>query len=366
MFVFCFIKKNTLINANYQMDQVGLDDAYNIVLSYAQSFFDTIYPEKNLCASTINDLYDNNSDLFGYCVNLTNNNENSGYAIIGYDCNSVDGLSVIEYAIEQGVTNPFDDIIKHYNRNIECSTWYYFGPSSYIVYEYDEDIAYCYNFGYRVIDCGYNNLVNLHRETNKEKHNFRTLITDVIHNNYSGSAINMHTISYADSISYYCDSDVTNAGLSYACSVVADCNLMKYLRYIGFTSITSSFYTLYNALYSLINPTSDGYSYGEKYADKAKQVIEGNGYTCVLDKFSNDTYSDFKNALNLNKPCTLAYSVFHLGVGINGHVVFVLGYVETTTDDYLKVADGWHSYIQYLNYSGYNYTNKQGCSFAVS
>lgn len=45
---------------------------------------------------------------------------------------------------------------------------------------------------------------------------------------------------------------------------------------------------------------------------------------------------------------------------------FAVGYVDTSSYQYLRIADGWNSYLRYINFNGYNYTRKNGWAFTIS
>lgn len=74
---------------------------------------------------------------------------------------------------------------------------------------------------------------------------------------------------------------------------------------------------------------------------------------------------DFVRDINAGKPCLFTYGA-KFGDDKGGHVVLVLGYVETTDYKYLKVADGWNHYLRYINFDGYDYNRKDGWSFGIS
>lgn len=133
----------------------------------------------------------------------------------------------------------------------------------------------------------------------------------------------------------------------------------------GLYSIDRDFKTLYTNLWNRISPDSSGAGTGSKAVSAGKAYLKSLGYKCSTNSFLFDLYSDFTKAIDADKPCILAYGAIFNGEQ-GGHGVFVTGYVETTSYQYLQVADGWNSYLRYINYNGYDYTFKDGWSFTVS
>ena len=151
--------------------------------------------------------------------------------------------------------------------------------------------------------------------------------------------------------------------LTYACSIVALSNLMKYYRSRGYTSISSNFKTLYNSLWNHAGTSSDGSTTNGKEPKAAKKYLSEVGYSCSYSSFK--AYSKFVSNLDSNKPCLFTYGA-KFGDHKGGHAVFVAGYVDTSSYQYLKIADGWNSYLRYINFNGYSYSRKNGWAFTIS
>lgn len=86
---------------------------------------------------------------------------------------------------------------------------------------------------------------------------------------------------------------------------------------------------------------------------------------CQLCYSSFKAYSKFVSNLDSNKPCLFTYGA-KFGDHKGGHAVFVAGYVDTSSYQYLKIADGWNSYLRYINFNGYSYSRKNGWAFTIS
>lgn len=186
----------------------------------------------------------------------------------------------------------------------------------------------------------------------------------VISGIYEGVLEDEKTISGARNIIWYGTTDVENSNETYACSVVALCNLMKYYQLRGFDKISTSFTTLYSNLWRYALTLSNGHTSAMFIPLAAEKYIEELGYNCSFDEYLLNLYSDFTRDIKNDKPCMLSYRA-KFGPKKDGHTVFVIGYVKTTAYQYLHVADGWNTYSRYLNYNGYDYSLKKGCSFKV-
>lgn len=164
---------------------------------------------------------------------------------------------------------------------------------------------------------------------------------------------------------WYCQDHVENNNRTYACSVVALCNLAKYYRERGYDKISRSFTTLYDTMWEKAGTNSSGTTSNGNEAPAAKAFMEDLGYSCSYDSYLFDNYSDFTRDLGNNKPCIFTYGA-KFGAKSGGHAVLAVGYVETTKYQYLQIADGWNDYLRYINFNGYDYTRKDGWSFSVS
>ena len=169
----------------------------------------------------------------------------------------------------------------------------------------------------------------------------------VVSDSYEGSVKNgkEHTITGAGNVSlWYCQDHVENNNRTYACSVVALCNLAKYYRERGYDKISRSFTTLYDTMWEKAGTNSSGTTSNGNEAPAAKAFMEDLGYSCSYDSYLFDKF----------------------GSKSGGHAVLAVGYVETTKYQYLRIADGWNDYLRYINFNGYDYTRKDGWSFSVS
>ena len=119
-------------------------------------------------------------------------------------------------------------------------------------------------------------------------------------------------------------------------------------------------------MYSLWNhagTSSDGSTTNGKEPKAAKKYLSEVGYSCSYSSFK--AYSKFVSNLDSNKPCLFTYGA-KFGDHKGGHAVFVAGYVDTSSYQYLKIADGWNSYLRYINFNGYSYSRKNGWAFTIS
>ena len=187
----------------------------------------------------------------------------------------------------------------------------------------------------------------------------------VVSDSYQGSIKSNNIIPGATSISYYSQNNITSLGKTYGCSVAALSNLMKYYRSRGYTKISSSLSTLYSTLWNYAGTNSSGSTTNGNEPKAAKKYLESLGYSCSYNSFLFTWYSDFTNAINNGKPCIFTYGA-NFGGTKGGHAVLVLGYTETSSYQYLRIADGWNTYLRYINFNGYSYSRKNGWSFSLS
>lgn len=202
-----------------------------------------------------------------------------------------------------------------------------------------------------------------HSVSESEKQITYSSITNqtVISSSYEGSVKDYGRIN-DNEMWYYCSGDVYDNGLTYNCAVVGLCNAMRYIRTEGFTKISSNFVTLYNDLWKLSAATSSHGTFFESAASGAVDYLHERGYTAAYNLYWLSLYSDFKRDINDGLCCTLSFAA-----SSTGHAVFVPGYLETSSYQYLCVIDGWDSrYTRYLNYNGFNYTRKNGWCLIAS
>ena len=106
---------------------------------------------------------------------------------------------------------------------------------------------------------------------------------------------------------------------------------------------------------------SDPYTWGMSTIRAILSRQEYLGHTVLRKSVS----TKFVSNLDSNKPCLFTYGA-KFGDHKGGHAVFVAGYVDTSSYQYLKIADGWNSYLRYINFNGYSYSRKNGWAFTIS
>lgn len=355
------------------------DEIYNInkvnVGKYAMSFIDTIYNDSSLEAGDIFVFYSENDNISGYCVDVIKGGSPNGYVIVKFSANNP---VVSEFVLGTGIENPYTMIMKEANIENDDAIFYSIGSNDYQILDLNRGVA--------VDDTseivsekefkGYKECARVAKQaadgvtiSNDEGLNYSDLDGwTVVSDEYEGTVKEdgEKTINGADSIStWYCSDDVEANEKTYACSVVALCNLMKYYRSRGYDKISSSFTTLYDELWSHAGTNSSGTTSNGKEAPAAKKYLNNLGYTCSYTSYLFDNYSDFTKDLGNNRPCIFTYGAkFDNKSG--GHAVLAVGYVDTSKYQYLKIADGWNNYLRYINFNGYNYSRTDGWAFNVS
>lgn len=290
--------------------------------------------------------------------------ETCGYVIIKF----VDNAPVIsEFCIEEGAPNPYVALITNYGITGNLLKFYSIGANDYQIYDESSKTAYGFydkKLSTKEFESCKALAQSLKGDPDEQFLNYSGLDGwSVVSDTYEGTVNSSKTITGAGSISYYCSSTVSSNNLTYACSIVALSNLMKYYRSRGYTSISSNFKTLYNSLWNHAGTSSDGSTTNGKEPKAAKKYLSEVGYSCSYSSFK--AYSKFVSNLDSNKPCLFTYGA-KFGDHKGGHAVFVAGYVDTSSYQYLKIADGWNSYLRYINFNGYSYSRKNGWAFTIS
>lgn len=350
---------------------------------YALSFAEAICGETNFDSSEVVSFLGEDDGLAGFCVDLKKNGAPNGYVVIKFSNNEP---VVSEFCFEVGAENPYKEIVNHYDIADTSNIFYSIGSNEYYVYA-EEKNAF---FGLNNEKISTTEFEEMKSEVSEYKtssslletssiqniNNIEKQITyssvgnsDVISDSFTGSVKEQVRISGAGTI-YYEDDDVYNNGLKYACGVVAVCNMMKFLRTKGFTKISSNFPTLYNKLWEetgtitlndengIHGTTEFGGAWGG-----AVTYLEELGYMASYDSYSLTLYSDFKRDLKNGYPCMLSYATQNI---FKGHMVFVTGFTETSSYQYLCVVDGWNKYARFLNFNGFSYVRKNGGSLAAA
>lgn len=371
--ILCFSLPFSVYASEYEnttvKNKIELQNRVN-ASKYAESFVKTIYDDNIYEAGKVITIYDETDLISGYCVDIISNKTNYGYVIIKFTNNKA---VVSEFCIEPNAINPYDFLVeKHkiFDDDIKC---YSFSPNDYQIINIEKSLIYDTELDVRKkIDIKeykksisfqksnyYANSVE--RDTNYASLDGWTVISD----SYSGSVKSNDTITNAYYLTYTTQRDIENLDGPFACSVVALCNLMRYYRMMGFYKITGDLAELYTILWIYAGTSDDGFTKDGNEVIAAKKYLQNLGYKCTTNSFLLDTYSNFKNAIDSDKPCILTYGA-KFGNTNGGHAVLVMGYVETTSYKYLQVADGWNSYLRYLNFNGYNYTRLNGWSVTAS
>ena len=333
--------------------------------AYAVSFVDVVFENPGLESGDVIPFYDETDQLSGYCVDIVDDGQPNGYVIIKF---SNGEQTVSEFAIEPGVKNPYDQMAEEKNVSLEDVTYYSVGPNDYQIVDTDSNVVYGFESEESTISqfqtmkqqVQFQQILNaemVNLNGGSENYSTNALVHDVISDTYTGTVHSRGGLTGAGSATYCNQYTIQNTlGKTYACAVVALCNMMKYYYSRGRTNIDANLATMYDAIWNYAGTDSGGGTLASKIPGAAQQYLNSKGYSCSYNSFS--IYSNFIYWIGENRPCIFAYTI-----GGSGHAVFVLGYVKTVNYNYLQVMDGWNSYSRYLNFSGYNYTAKYGYSF---
>ena len=334
---------------------------------YVKGFVNAVSKNKNIEIGDVNQLYDENENINGFCVDLIDNGESSGYVIVKFaDNNPV----VSEYAIEKGIKNPYNQILSKNNLDeyVENYRLYSIGINDYQIIKdrevlsFDEDVMSVDEFELYKDELE----KSLYNSSSDDYITYSNLDGfTVISDEYKGTPTDEKTVLRADSVQYYDSRSVISIGKTYGCAVVALSNLMKYYRANGYIRIEHDFSKLYTKLWNYTDTDDNGATLNGNMSKAAKKYIKNVGYKLSHHGYQFNNYSGFVRELRAEAPCLFSYGAM-FGEERGGHVVLVLGYVETTDYQYLKIADGWHNYLRYINFNGYSYDWQDGQSFKVS
>ena len=373
--LFAFLYIGLTSHANVYADENIREKNVENVAKYALSFVNAICGEKGLTSGEVLEIKDETDSLSGYCIDILDHQTSYGYVIVKFS----DNVPVVsEYCIEKGAKNPYEILIINNKLNRGSDLLYYsIGLNEYQVYSSQNEVMYGFDkkLGLSEFELYKKNYEKYKKESILEfVKNHSESLKDidlnyspldgytVISDNYTGSYINSDVIAGAYNITYYCSADVNNAGLTYACAVVALSNLMKYYKYMGKTNIGSNFSLLYSTLWNYAGTASDGSTPNGNEAPAAMAYMANKGYSISYDDYLWDNFSSFVQDTADNRPMLFTYEAYFNG-SIDGHATFCVGYTETSDYNYLRIADGWNYYLRYINFNGYNYTRKDGWSF---
>ena len=289
------------------------------------------------------------------------------------------GAVVSEFSLGENIRNPYAKIMERANIETDAAIFYSVGSNDYQVLDTSRNVIALDNSTELVSEKEFAVYKSAEKAMKQAAVQTRSGADDglnysdldgwsVVSDSYEGSVKDgkEHTITGAGNVSlWYCQDHVENNNRTYACSVVALCNLAKYYRERGYDKISRSFTTLYDTMWEKAGTNSSGTTSNGNEAPAAKAFMEDLGYSCSYDSYLFDSYSDFTRDLGNNKPCIFTYGA-KFGSKSGGHAVLAVGYVETTKYQYLRIADGWNDYLRYINFNGYDYTRKDGWSFSVS
>lgn len=338
---------------------------------FAESFVEMMFEDPYLDAENVNVIYDENDEISGYCVDIDKENTEYGYVIIKFNNNEP---VVSEFCVEPGAINPYEYIID--SEGIENEELKYFSLSAneYQIYDANKKMATgtdSRNLTNREFS-DYKNKVKKDKENKRNRSTFDSHLNysslngwTVISDSYQGTVEERDALTYAYYLTLTCQEDIEEIGETYACSVVALCNLMRYYRMRGFDGIPADLQTLYDDMWEYAGTSSNGSTTDGNEAIAARNYLRDLGHSCSTNSFLFDTYSNFKNAIESDKPCILTYGADFGGTN-GGHAVLVMGYVQTTSYNYLQVADGWNTYLRYINFNGYDYSRLNGWSISAS
>lgn len=346
------------------------------IAKYADSFVESIYPKGEHTTGDVTTMYNEDDAVSGYCIDILVGTIPNGYVVVKFANNNP---VVSEFCLEPTVTNPYKEIIKHYDIKSENLRYYSIGPNEYHVCDLTNELVLGFSNDVCTIAdfVSYKNAVKQYKlklatqteESTREGEEYLNYSSldgwSVVSDNYTGSVKSSHTITGAGSLTYYCSPDVSAIGETYACSIVALCNLMRYYRSRGFTQISSSFDTLYTTMWSYAGTSATGSTTNGNEAPAAERYLDELGYDCSFNDYWLDLYANFKSDLNKNKPCLFTYGAM-FGNNAGGHATLAVGYVHTSSYKYLQIADGWNSYLRYINFNGYDYSRVDGWAFTLS
>lgn len=359
----------------YTKEEISSINEVNVA-KYAKSFVETIDSTADVTAGNVLTMYSENENISGYCVDILEDGYPNGYVVVKFSDNNP---VVSEFSLGENIRNPYAKIMERANIETDAAIFYSVGSNDYQVLDTSRNVIALDNSTelvskkefavYKSAEKAMKQAAVQTRSGADDGLNYSDLDGwSVVSDSYEGSVKNgkEHTITGAGNVSlWYCQDHVENNNKTYACSVVALCNLAKYYRERGYDKISRSFTTLYDTMWEKAGTNSSGTTSNGNEAPAAKAFMEDLGYSCSYDSYLFDNYSDFTRDLGNNKPCIFTYGA-KFGAKSGGHAVLAVGYVETTKYQYLQIADGWNDYLRYINFNGYDYTRKDGWSFSVS
>lgn len=347
-------------------EEINLENA----ASYAESFVEVVYEDSDYQSGDVIPFYGETDQVSGYCVDILDDGQPNGYVIIKFWNGQ---QTVSEFVVEPGVENPYDQMAEEAGLDDEDLTCYSVGPTDYQLVDTESNTVY----GFESEESSIGEFQQVKQEVRLETleqaatlaassstpttYSVNASAGDVISDNYTGTVQSRNSLTGSGAVSYCYESFIIrNLGKTYACSVVAMCNLMKYYYSRGYTKIDANLSTMYDAIWNYAGTNSNGLTTYTNIPGAVVKYLNSRGYSCVDGTISN--YDNFIYWIGLGKGSLLSYNPG----GNIGHTVFVVGYVKTTSNDYLTVIDGWNNYSRYLNYNGFSYSRKTGYVFNIT
>ena len=338
---------------------------------YAISFIDEMFNSPGLQSGSVSEIYDEYDHITGYCVDLVNGNDPSGYVIIDV---TADQPIVMDFCIELNAQNPFDTISETFELSVNNEFYYSFEPFDYYVYIPQDNIlagrdgqteltqsfeTYKANVAsINISECDKQNLNDSVEPYADKYSDVAAVVTDT----FKGKYVDGDWIYGAKTMSFYSETDVDRLGYDYCCGVVFACNLLKYLHETkNIAGIYDNLRELYPIVYKVSEADSDGVDVYDA-VDAALEYLYQVGHPYKFGKYWLKLFSDYKRDVKKDQP-SLFYYYGMTSTGIDGHGVLVVGYLESDENKYLCVADGWFNYPRYLNYSGGVFKDEGGGTF---
>ena len=304
----------------YTKEEISSINEVNVA-KYAKSFVETIDSTADVTAGNVLTMYSENENISGYCVDILEDGYPNGYVVVKFSDNDP---VVSEFSLGENIRNPYAKIMERANIETDAAIFYSVGSNDYQVLDTSRNVIALDNSTELVSEKEFAVYKSAEKAMKQAAVQTRSGADDglnysdldgwsVVSDSYEGSVKNgkEHTITGAGNVSlWYCQDHVENNNRTYACSVVALCNLAKYYRERGYDKISRSFTTLYDTMWEKAGTNSSGTTSNGNEAPAAKAFMEDLGYSCSYDSYLFDNYSDFTRDLGNNKPCIL--SLIHI------------------------------------------------------
>lgn len=343
-----------------------------LIIEMAQNLLELSGEDKNTVeVKDIIPVYNVSEQLTGCTAAYYKGTTPYGYVVFDFKMPNY----IKEYAIGENIPSVYEKIKVELQGENSIST---FSEEEKKIYE---GLPLEYNIKYT--DSGDDKFINNYGEI-KSENEYKQYASDILEREPSGYAHDYdsnnifleyseipHSFSEVGSIDTafsYSEERVERETGTFACSVSALANICNQTGYLLNNSLKSTYQALWNATETTTYEVENGITYGSTYTSKVgpgmkKYISDNFGVSITPEVKENPSFSKLSSIVSFPMQSVLCYGILVNGER-SGHTVTVDGYrVTNNGGHYLQVANGWDSYLVYLNFDTVSFLDSTSVSF---